>query len=216
MKLTKTLKSKFKVGAICAVLGLLAGIIGTLFVSHFNPPDDNSGPTPSVVFERIVEQNELVCASQRYNITEKATDSASFFDIFDIPFTENSFWYRYVGNIKVAVNLENASYDTNGNTIKITLDQPYISSNTPNMEESGCLEERNNIFNPIHVEDMTAFEQKCIEQSEAEVVSGGIMDDARQNAEQNISVMFNAALGNFYQLEFDWRSDNSQTENQEA
>ncbi len=74
------------------------------------------------------------------------------------------------------------------------------------MDESGCLEENNNIFNPIHVEDITAFQQRCIEQSEADVVKGGIMDDARQNAEQNIRDMFYAALGDAYTINFTWRN----------
>lgn len=198
--------AKLLLVSIGLIIGLIIGILGTTFLQNFNPPDENDDPSPSIVFDRIVAQNELVCASQKYNITNKATDANTFCDLFNIPFTENSFWYRYVGTIKVGVALDKALYTTNGNVITIELDQPYIISNTPNMEESGCLEEENNIFNPIHVEDVDAFQKQCMEQSEAEVVKGGIMDEAKQNAEQNIRNMFNAALGNTYTVEFQWKA----------
>ena len=71
--------------------------------------------------------------------------------------------------------MEEASFETNGSTIKVTLNQPGIISNAPNMEETGCLEENNNLLNPIHVKDIDAFQQHCIEQSEADVVKGGIV-----------------------------------------
>ncbi len=206
MTVKKKLNSKVKLAATGFIVGIIIGVLGTVFFQNYNPVDKSSSPAPSVVFDRIVSQDELVCASQKYNITDKATDANTFCNLFDIPFTQNSFWYRYVGTIKVGINLKQASYETKGNVITISLEQPYIISNTPNMDESGCLEENNNILNPIHVEDVTAFQQRCVEQSEAEVVKGGIMDEARQNAEQNIRDMFNAALGNSYTIEFIWRT----------
>ncbi len=158
-----------------------------------------------MVFDRIVQKSELVTASQGYNITDKATDVNTFFDLFDIPFTQNSFWYRYVGTIKAGVDLENAGFTLDGTTITVALDQPYIISNTPNMEESGVLEENNNILNPIHVQDVDAFQRMCVEQSESQVIDGGLMEEARTNAEQDICDMFNAALGDAYTVSFEWR-----------
>lgn len=200
-----TLK-KLKFAGAGLVIGLVLGIAGTFFFQNYNPPDEEQPLSTSIVFERIVAQDELVCASQKYNITDKVTDANTFFDLFDIPFTENSFWYRYVGTIKVGVDLETAEFSSEGTVIKAVLDQPYIISNTPNMEESGCLEENNNILNPIHVEDVEAFQQRCIEQSEANLIQGGIFDEARQNAASNLNDMFNAALGDGYTVEVEWRS----------
>lgn len=206
MATKKERSARIKLAIIGLVVGLVIGVTGTIFFQNYNPIDDRRSPTPSVVFDRIVAQDELVCASQKYTITEKATDANTFFDLFEIPFTQNSFWYRYVGTIKVGIDLKKATYQTNGDVITISLEQPYIISNTPNMDESGCLEENNNILNPIHVEDVDAFQQRCIEQSEAEVIKGGIMDEARTNAEQNIRDMFRAALGDAYTVEFEWKT----------
>ena len=107
--------------------------------------------------------------------------------------------------LKVGVDLNNAAFSTNGNTIKVELDQPYIISNTPDMEKSGVLEENNNIFNPIKVENIDKFQRQCIKQSETEITAGGIFDEARLNAEQSIRDMFDAALGDTYNVEFSWR-----------
>lgn len=195
---------KAKLALLWLLIGILLGTIGTFLIQSIDHPKKDDGITPSIVFSRVIQENELVCASQMYNITEKVEDTNTFFGLFDIPFTTNSFWYRYVGTIKVAINLHDASFSTSGSVITITLPQPYISSNTPDMEKSGCLEENNNILNPIHVQDVDAFQRLCIEQSESEILQGNIMEEARESAEKNVAGMFQAALGDTYETEFKW------------
>lgn len=193
-----------KVGSVCATIGLVLGIAGTLFVSNYNP-SDNIGASASAVFGRIVEQNELVSVSQDYSIVDKQGDSASFFGLFDIPFTDNSFWYRYEGTLKAGVNLETAEIDAQGNNLTITLDPAYIISNTPDMDSSGVLEERNNVLNPIEVGDVDAFQQWCVEQSEAQAIEGGLLDEAQSEAENQLNQLFYTALGDDVTVSFVWR-----------
>lgn len=188
------------------ILGLAIGIavISNLFHAGEQRYRQANTLSPSIVFSRIVSTNEMVSASQGYSIVDKATDDNTLFDIIHIPFTENSFWYRYCGTIKVGVDLSKATYATEGSTITISLEQPYIISNTPDMDKSGVLEENNNLLNPIHVEDVDAFQRKCIEESEQEIAEGGIFEEAKQNTEDNIRGMFTSALGNSYTVEFNW------------
>lgn len=200
----KSLMGKLKFALIGALIGLVLGIIGTVFFQNYAPHEDRQ-ITASVVFDRIVSRNELVGASQNYSIVEKATDTNTFFNLFDIPFTQNSFWYRYNGTIKAGVDMSNAGFHQTGDTITVELDQPYIISNTPDMETSGVLEENNNILNPIHIEDVDEFQRLCIQQSEQNVLEGGLMEETRDNVEQDIRDMFNAALGGSYSVEFVWR-----------
>lgn len=197
--------AKMKLLGIGALVGLILGIACTIFVLNFNPPDEEKQLSTSVVFSRIMNQNELVSVSQDYSIVDKASNTSTFFDLFDLPFTENSFWYRYTGTIKAGVNLKNAGFSQEGSVIKVALDQPYIISNTPDMDKSGVLEERDNIFNPIHIEDVDEFQRLCVETSQTEAVDNGLMDEARTNAEQDIRDMFNAAFGEEYTVEFEWR-----------
>lgn len=196
--------TRLKMLVVGLVIGLVLGVAGMFAVQNYNPKDEQSATT-SIVFERIVSQNEMVSASQRYSITDKASDANKLFDIIDIPFTENSFWYRYVGVIKAGVNLDTAKYRQEGTTIYVAVDSPYIMSNTPDMNESGVLEENNNIWNPIHVEDVDKFQAQCFQRSEEESIAGGLLEEARMNAENNIRGMFLAALGDEYTVQFEWR-----------
>lgn len=195
--------------AIGIVVGLVLGIGGALFFQNYNPKDEKTGPdvlAASVVFDRIVTQDKLVSASQAYNIVEKAGTSGTIpFTDIPIPFTDNSFWYRYSGVLEAAVDLKTATFEQKDSTLVITLDNPFISSNTPDMDKSGVLEENNNILNPIHVEDIDAFQAQCLKTSEEEAVNGGLLDEARTNAEQDIRSMFYAAYGDSYSIEFVWR-----------
>lgn len=201
----KKLRDKVALFATGLVIGLVVGIAGLIFFQNYNPTDESKALDTGTVFERIVSQNELVSASQNYAIVDKVTDTNTFFDLFDIPFTQNSFWYLYKGTIKAGVNLETAEYEENGTTITITLDAPYIIANTPDMDASGALEENDNILNPIHIEDVDAFRSQCVEQSQQEAIDGGLLEEARTNAESNIRGMFTAAFGDEYTVEFNYR-----------
>lgn len=202
-----------KVKAFLAGLIIGAALCAVALVCVFNGGNpfakQSESLSPTTVFDRIVQQNEMVSASQNYSVMDQVTDTNTFFDLFDIPFTENSFWYRYVGTIDAGVNLQTAELAVDGQTLTVTLDQPYIISNTPNMDESGALEESNNILNPIHIDDITAFETQCKQESEQKAINGGLLDVAKTNAEQNISDMFTTALGSDYTVQFTYRESAS-------
>lgn len=204
----KLLKSKVFIGLICLVIGGA----GVLAIQNLSPKNTSDGPKiveASTIFERIQAQNEMVGASQRYNITEKASNDNTidtFLGRIHVPFTENSFWYRYVGTIKAGINLKDASFSKKDDgTIVASLPAPYIISNTPDMNESQVLEENNNILNPIHVEDLDAFMRQCVEKSQSESVNNGLYDETKENIEKNIEGMFQAALGPDTKVTFEWR-----------
>ena len=203
--------TKKLVWAILGVaVGICIGIGGLLFFQSYNPKDVSDEAeviAASIVFERVRSQNEIVCASQRYNITEKAVKRGNRIPYIDveIPLTGHSFWYRFIGTIKVGVDLSGADYELSGNKIVVTLDQPTVSSNTPDMEQSGVLEEHNNIFNPIGVQEMDEFRADCMQKGMDGSLEDGIMEEARVNAEANITSMITAATGDQYKVEFVWR-----------
>ena len=72
-----------------------------------------------------------------------------------------------------------------------------FSSNTP--------EENNNILNPIHVEDVDEIQRECIRISEENAVEGGLLEEAQIQAESDITTLFKSALGDEYQVTFEWR-----------
>lgn len=201
------------------IIGVLLGaLVVTVFLWRPFAPKAKAGQvdqsiTPSVVFERVKAEGKLVCASQNYSIVEKAGSSNKIpFTDIPIPFTDNSYWYRYNGTIQVAVDLGTAEPDkkhTKGKAIALVLDPPFIDSNTPDMDTSGVLEERNNVLNPIHVEDIDAFQRQCQEQSQKDALKGTIMDEARENAEDRLSMLFRTALGDDYTVTVSYREAKS-------
>lgn len=194
-------KLKFLLAGL--LVGAVLGVVGAVFVQNYNPPDEEPADMASVVFERIVSQNEMVSVTQRYCIVDKAsTESLNFFGLFDLPWN-STFWYRYEGELKAGVNMEDASFRQAGDTIYVTLGEPYVISNTPDMEKSGVLEERDDMLNPIHVDDVDAFQAQCFQKSEEEALAGGLLDEAREEAETNVRNMFAAALGDKYEVVFE-------------
>ncbi len=210
---TKTTKSKskfplkgIKVALIAFVIGVVLGIGGVLYVQHSMPKQETAKEPDSttVVFNKVISQNELNVASQTYTEVNKVSDVNKFFG-FEIPFTGNSFWYRSVGTIKMSVNLSKMQLKSqDGNKLVVKLEQPYISSNTPDMDKSGVLEESNNILNPIHIDEVDSYRagvQKTIEES---ALQGDIAEQARANTAQNLSDIFSLATGEKYEVTVDW------------
>jgi hypothetical protein len=215
-KRVNAILSEWKVWLVFLLLGAVLGaFLYARIYPMFAPQQEQSQHTvqtlsPSVVFSRVREEGELVSASQDYSIVDKVTDSnRDFLDLFNVPFTKNSFWYRYNGTIKAGVDLSTAELKQDENDpsqLHVTLDQPHIISNTPDMDKSGVLEEKNNIFNPISVEDSDAFRRQCVERSEEEAIDGGLLDEAKKNAESQLTKIFNAAFEkDAYKLDFTYR-----------
>lgn len=179
------------------VAGLLLGAGGVLFFQWYNPKDEPQVEIidTSMIMSRVIDRNDIVTASQDYTIVEKAGDKNKLFDLIEIPFTQNSFWYLYTGSIEASVNLGKATWEPeNSGVLKVTLPEPVLQ-NIPNMDISGVLEERNNILNPIHVEDVDAFQRNCIDKSNQQAEEGGLREEAKKSAQANLQGIFDVACG---------------------
>lgn len=141
---------------IALILGVVIGIAGMLYLPLAHPNPEQSEPVEevSVVFNRVTLQNELVTASQDYLVTDKSTDELTLLG-FTVPLTKTDLWYRCAGTIKVAVDLSKAELiSSDGQVIRIRLEEPYISSNTPDLDKSGTIANYEGWFNPTRPEDV--------------------------------------------------------------
>lgn len=196
-----------KYAFVGVLIGAVIGAVGVLWLQRNAPDPINAedGDAVTLVFERVMDEGELVTASQTYVNVEKVTDAKSFYDLFDIPFTENSYWYRYAGTIKAAVDLETAKLvSQDGNTITLSMGSPYISSNTPDMNASGVLEENNNILNPIEIQSHVDYEKAVKERVEAAALEGDLIETAKKNTEVELAKLFSVALGQEYTVVIEW------------
>lgn len=171
--------------------------------------------TAQAVFEQIQAQNTLVCASQQYDICKKMEDSnRDLLNLFDLPFTTNKYWLRYVGTIQVGVDLSTATFESENidadtgkpSNVVIQLDAPTITSNTPDMDRTEIIDQENNIFNPIDPASVVDLEKQCVDLSNQSALDGGIVDQAKAFAQQSMKTMLSAAMGSDVDVTIDWRS----------
>ncbi|MGO5211148.1 DUF4230 domain-containing protein [Olsenella umbonata] len=170
--------------------------------------------TVDAVFEQIRAQNTLVCASQQYDLYQKVeTSNRDLLDKFNLPFTRNRYYLRYVGTIQAGVDLKTATIvrkdvDKSGKpqSVVVELDAPKIISNTPDMDKTDIYDEENNIFNPIDPKSVVELEKTCKEESDKNAVKGGLIDQAKVFAQQNIQTMLRGTFGSKVKVKINWRS----------
>ena len=170
--------------------------------------------TIDAVFEQVKAQNTLVCASQQYDIYKKfETSNRDLLNKFDLPFTRNRYYLRYVGTIQAGVDLRTAKIvrkdvDKSGKpkSVVVELDAPKIISNTPDTKKTKIYDRENNVFNPIDPESALDLEKTCIEESDKNAVKGGLIDQAKVFAQQNIQTMLRGASGSKVKVTINWRS----------
>ena len=170
--------------------------------------------TVDAVFEQIKAQNTLVCASQQYDLYQKVESSnRDLLNMFNLPFTRNRYFMRYVGTIQAGVDLKTAKIvrkdaDKNGKpkSVVVELDAPKIISNTPDMDKTDIYDEENNIFNPIDPKSVVDLEKTCMEEGKKNAESGGLIDQAKVFAQQNIQTMLRGSFGSKVKVTINWRS----------
>lgn len=170
--------------------------------------------TVDAVFEQIRAQNTLVCASQQYDLCHKVESSnRDLLKLFNLPFTRNRYYLRYVGTIQAGVDLKTAKIvrkdvDKSGKpkSVVVELDAPKIISNAPDMDKTDIYDEENNIFNPIDPKSVVDLEKTCIEESDKNAVKGGLIDQAKVFAQQNIQTMLRGTFGSKVKVKINWRS----------
>lgn len=170
--------------------------------------------TIDAVFEQVKAQNTLVCASQQYDLYKKyETSNRDLLNKFDLPFTRNRYYLRYVGTIQAGVDLRTAKIvrkdvDKSGKpkSVVVELDAPKIISNTPDTKKTKIYDRENNVFNPIDPESALDLEKACIEQSSANAEKDGLIDQAKVFAQQNIQTMLRGSFGSKVKVTINWRS----------
>lgn len=193
-------------------MGLVAGIIVTAAIAvaiALRPapepaaePIEEDDPDAVVMLSQIAEISELATVEQTYSICDKVTNTDRIFDLIDNPFTENWFILAYSATLKAGVNLENAQINIDGTIVRITLPEPEIISNEIHTDSFHVLHESNNVFSPIHVDDVTSYIDQSRTNAEAASLEDGLLDKAKISAEEIVSALLMAGLPEGYTVEF--------------
>lgn len=155
-----------------------------------------------VISAKTTEISELASAEYLFTNAAKFTSGGSG-GIFDWV-TQKSFIQKWSGNIKAGVDLSKVSVTVQDNVITVTLPAARILSYEIDYDSVEVLNEENNVFNPITVEDKNNFDAATAEAMKTRAVDHGLLTQAQKNAENIIGNLLNASLEGLedYRIEF--------------
>ena len=224
VRLAKRRKVKRKiVFSIVAFLTVLLVVIGAYMVGKYsgkkNPEDENIEPieTPIVVNPVSPEINLEIMYSEMKRIGELATTEYLFTDVakfsdykqiksWNIPFTEKSFILKWSGVIKAGVDLNQVIIEVDKSEKKILVSIPSASILSYEVDNDNVelLDEKNNIFNRISVDDKIDFDASTEDAMKNRAIENGILEKAQKNAEDILTrlIQSDPAVSNNYTIEF--------------
>lgn len=109
----------------------------------------------------------------------------------DLPLTESSFVFSYDGTIKAGINFTDSNavqveIDEENKKLSIILPKAIILSNEIDSKSYQLYDEKNNIFNPISVTDVTTAFDEMKEEEKEKAISKGLLERAESNAKSLI------------------------------
>lgn len=224
---------KFKKNIISVAL-ILAAILVALTASWLNGRKQAKRSSESKIAELEAQIQELkespmvvnpvaptinldILHSEIQNLGELATteylftDAAKFSDSkqiksWNIPFTEKSFILRWSGTIKAGIELNKVSITIDESTKRIIVSVPtaQILSYSIDSDSVEVLNEKDNIFNSISIDDKVRFDAKTESAMKQRAIENGLLEKAQKNAEDVLTrlIQSDPAARNGYTVEF--------------
>lgn len=176
------------------VLGVVLAIL-CFAVGFFSGGRQEKPP----VLSSITVQNQLQQISQlatvRYSYTNMGQfeNSNEFYGI-KLPFTTKRFIVAYDGTITAGVDLSQAQVTVTDQKVTISLPAPQILSHEVDPNSLEVFDETTSIFNPIKIEDYTGFQADQQGVMEGKAVQGGLLTQAKDQAETAIAGLITPLL----------------------
>lgn len=126
---------------------------------------------------------KLCTAEYSYTHVERV-DSAKELYGYEIPFTTATFIYSYDGTILAGIDFTKIQINKNDRTKKITVTLPDVEIISSDVDQNSfkLYDEKNNIFNPIHVTDVADSFANLKNSEEQKAIDNGLLDRAKENA----------------------------------
>lgn len=157
-----------------------------------------------IIKEKLENIAELNTGSYLCTDVITQADSKKYKD-WKIPFTEKSFIVQYDGTVKARIkDLTKTQVSQKGETIIVRLPEVEITGIEIDNDSFEKLDESNNIFNPITVEDLNKAQKNLKEEMYQRALEKGILDMAKSNAEEVLKGMLSGANGD-YDIKFEWQ-----------
>lgn len=185
--------SLFKQGKLI-IFGVLLAIV-CFAVGFFSGGREEKPP----VLSSITVENQLQQISQlatvRYSYTNMGQfeNSNEFYGI-KLPFTTKRFIVAYDGTITAGVDLSQAKVTITDQKVTIALPAPQILSHEVDPNSLEVFDETTSIFNPITIEDYTGFQADQQGVMEDKAIQGGLLTQAKDQAEAAIGGLITPLL----------------------
>lgn len=185
--------SLFKQGKLI-IFGVILAIV-CFAVGFFSGGREEKPP----VLSSITVENQLQQISQlatiRYSYTNMGQfeNSNEFYGI-KLPFTTKRFIVAYDGTITAGVDLTEAKVTVTDQKVTIALPAPQILSHEVDPNSLEVFDETTSIFNPITIEDYTGFQADQQGVMEDKAIQGGLLTQAKDQAETAIGGLITPLL----------------------
>lgn len=183
----------FKQGKLI-IFGVILAIV-CFAVGFFSGGREEKPP----VLSSITVENQLQQISQlatvRYSYTNMGQfeNSNEFYGI-KLPFTTKRFIVAYDGTITAGVDLSQAKVTITDQKVTIALPAPQILSHEVDPNSLEVFDETTSIFNPITIEDYTGFQADQQGVMEDKAIQGGLLTQAKDQAEAAIGGLITPLL----------------------
>lgn len=197
-----------KILSIIVVVGLLAGGVYLAYHHFVGKITDASGHdvenSVEVIKEKLEDTAELNTGSYLCTDVISSADSRTFKD-WEIPLTEKSFIVQYDGVVKAGIkDFTQAEVSQQGDSIIVKLPEVEITGAEIDNDSFVKLDESNNIFNPITVDDLNEAQKDLKEKMCESAKKKGILDMAKSNAETLLTGMLESSNGD-YEIVIEWK-----------
>lgn len=164
--------------------------------------------TVDMIKEQLKSTSELNTANYLCTDVLTKADSKKIRG-WKIPLTEKSFIIQYDGIVKAGIkNLTEAEVLQDKNIIIIKLPDVEITAIQIDNNSFKKLDETNNIFNPISIDDLNDAQKELKDSMYNQALEKGILDMARNNAETVILGMV-AGTKNSHEIKIEWQKNNN-------
>lgn len=163
--------------------------------------------TSSLLKEELKYVKDLVTVEYRYTNADKAEFPGRVLFGQSVPFTGKSFIVSYDGVIKYGVDLSAVDIRVSEGAKTVTVRIPPSKVISHEIPEAGfrALDEKNGLFNKIHIDDVTEFRRTQKEAMEAKAVSMGLPRQAQEQSGAAIEALLRATPGmGEYQLKMQY------------
>lgn len=151
------------------------------------------------------KMGNLVTAEYAFSDCTRFAYSQKISD-WEIPFTEKSFTLKWDGTISAGIDLNSVSFSLNesGTILTVNIPQAEIFKFYVNDESYVLLNEKNNVFNPISVEDILDLDIDSEADMRQRAISNGLLEEAQKNARVWIldALRANADISTLYKIRF--------------